>query len=308
MAQKNFSDILKGLTRLLPNELYRALNPGAPNRSIMLIEETRKISIPSSVRALYRWKDGAKHGAGFIPLFHFLPLDWVKSQIQRGKGYCPVYYFPIFDNGCGDFLFCDLREKRSLGLYLWRNEKPGRRVLAFDSLRHFFLTVADAWASGVFTLNKESHELVTPFAIQFREYHKRRLWNEIFCKRNPMARKAMRGLALLVEPSALTPPAFPKSGVFNDQEYAGLAGSFPNKFLGIHWCEFAESRKITSRVPKSDWRKELEWLDQVIAVLSRLLKNRRAAQETTERVKQLVLQVEFLEALRKAMLTLRTKQ
>jgi cell wall assembly regulator SMI1 len=208
-------DVVARLQRWLeqrcPHKLEQ-LAPGLMDEAIEVHERQLGVTFPEGMRALYRWRNGAKPGqfaVSIIGRYDLSPLAQIAERQQmlnelldhgsfQTKNWWRKTWLPVFDKGTGDLLCWDPRGSfdGSPGqvLEFWHTDHD-RTVLA-PSFDGFLTAYVDSLDAGLWTYDAEQgledHDRFKPFlAARFPGYPFRAIDFDGKCGRAPAPTPAL---------------------------------------------------------------------------------------------------------------------
>jgi cell wall assembly regulator SMI1 len=189
-------EILRRLTSILQVKAPRVLTGLQPGLSVQEIEKLERqysVHLPSDIKAIYEWHDGARYGAtdpgdNFIPLHRFVPLEemlkreaaranrpaaWFRDAVARTVFGYRDRWFCLLDDGGGNGCFFDLTRQPSQGA-IFCTFTEDNELTYFPSLKNLMAGVATCYAQGAY------HVKIARSRLEFEEDVEQsvRIWKE----------------------------------------------------------------------------------------------------------------------------------
>lgn len=178
-------EILRRLTSILQAKAPRVLTglqPGLSVQAIGKLERQYTVHLPSDIKAIYQWHDGARYGAtdpgdNFIPLHRFVPLEemlkreatranrpaaWFRDTVARTVFGYRDRWFCLLDDGGGNGCFFDLTRKPSQGA-IFCTFTEENKLTYFPSPKNLMAGITTCYAQGAY------HVKIARSRLEFEE-------------------------------------------------------------------------------------------------------------------------------------------
>jgi cell wall assembly regulator SMI1 len=157
---------------------FSVLQPGLTDVEIDKLEQQYQVTLPSDLRALYRWQNGTRTGADVdvFPGVRFEPLDVAfgnRDKLRKEvEGISPVQrlaydtfaghtdpWLCLFADGFGDGYFFDPTRTEAQGSFFYSFKEDGDYTF-FPAFRNYLAAVNDGQRAGVFRQGQRGVETV----------------------------------------------------------------------------------------------------------------------------------------------------